>query len=85
VLDGLEYDDSESPAIGLVPAGVPWDEVRDHVKIAHSPLLVRQAEGGQFVGAYWAGTELLVVDELGPEEDEAVREFRAVLRDRGED
>ena len=40
MLDDLAYDDSEPPAIGLVPAGVSWDEVQDHIKIAHSPLLV---------------------------------------------
>ena len=40
MLDDLSYDDSEPPTIGLVPAGVSWDEVRDHIKIAHSPLLV---------------------------------------------
>jgi hypothetical protein len=45
VLDDLQYDDSESPAIGLVPAGVPWDDVQDHLKIAHHPLVVLP-EGG---------------------------------------
>jgi len=40
VLDEVEYDDSEPPAIGVVPAGVPWDDVQDHIKLAHNPLLV---------------------------------------------
>ena len=40
VLDDLEIDDSDSPAIALVPPGVSWEEVRDHIKIAHHPLLV---------------------------------------------
>src|SRR6266702_8962108 len=40
VLDDLAYEDSESPAIGVVPAGVSWEEVKDHIKIAHHPLLV---------------------------------------------
>ena len=35
MLDDVEYDDSESPAIGLVPPGVPWEEIQDHIKIAH--------------------------------------------------
>jgi hypothetical protein len=29
VLDDLEYEDSEPPAIGLVHAGVPWEDVQD--------------------------------------------------------
>ncbi len=40
MLDDLADDDSESPAIGIVPAGVPWEEVRNHIKIAQHPLLV---------------------------------------------
>lgn len=39
MLDDLEYDDSESPAIGLVPAGVSWEDVHDHIKIAHHPAV----------------------------------------------
>lgn len=44
MLDDLAYEDSESPAIGVVPAGVSWEEVQDHIKIAHHPLLVPLAE-----------------------------------------
>src|SRR5712691_2829936 len=39
MLDNLGVDDSESPAISLVPAGVGWEEVRNHIKIGHDPLL----------------------------------------------
>jgi len=84
VLDDLEFDDSDSPAIGLVPTGVSWDEVRDHIKIAHHSLLVPPADGGQFAGAYWTGTEMLVIDDLGPDQDQAIDEFRALLQDLGE-
>jgi hypothetical protein len=84
LLDDLEYDDSESPAIGLAPAGGAWADVQDHVKIAHHPLLVLLPVSQHYVGAYWAGTELAVADDLGPDEDLALLEFRAVLRDRGE-
>ena len=84
MLDDLEYDDSESPAIGLVPAGVSWDEVQDHIKIAHTPLLVPQGEDGDYVGAYWAGTKLVVAEDLGADQDQAVGEFRELLRERGE-
>jgi hypothetical protein len=84
VLDDLTYDDSEYPTIGLVRAGVQWEEVQDHIKIAHSPLLVPLKDGGQYVGAYWAGTKLVIADDLGPDQDQAVREFREFLRERGE-
>jgi hypothetical protein len=84
MLDDLAYDDSEPPAIGLVPAGVSWDEVQDHIKIAHSPLLVGPGADGQFAGAYWAGTEMVAAGALGSDPDEALAEFRDLLRERGE-
>jgi hypothetical protein len=60
MLDNLEFDDSDSPAIGLVPPGVSWAQVRDHIKIAHHSLLVPPpAGGGDFAGAYWTGTDFL--------------------------
>jgi hypothetical protein len=83
VLHDLTYDDSEGPAIGLVPAGVSWAEVEDHIKIAHHPLLVLD-EGGEYAGAYWAGTKLIVAEDLGADQDEAVGAFRELLRERGE-
>ena len=85
MLDGLDFDDSDSPAIGLVPPGVSWAEVRDHIKIAHHSLLVPPPAGGdQFAGAYWTGTEMIVIDNLGPDQDQAIEEFRALLHERGE-
>lgn len=84
MLDDLAYDDSEPPPIGLVTTGVPWDEVQDHIKIAHSPLLVGPGASGQFVGAYWAGTQMVVAEDLGSEQEQALREFRDLLRERGE-
>ena len=85
MLDNLEFDDSDSPAIGLVPSGVSWAEVRDHIKIAHHSLLVPPpADGGDFAGAYWTGTEMVVIDDLGPDQDQAIDDFRAVLQDLGE-
>jgi hypothetical protein len=85
MLDNLEFDDSDSPAIGLVPPGVSWAQVRDHIKIAHHSLLVPPpADGGDFAGAYWTGTEMVVIDDLGPDQDQAVDDFRAVLQDLGE-
>jgi hypothetical protein len=84
VLEDLEFDDSDSPAVGLVPPGVSWEEVRDHIKIAHHSLLIPPADGGQFAGAYWTGTKMVVIEDLGPEQDEAIDEFRALLRERGE-
>ena len=84
MLEDLDIDDSDSPAIGLVPPGVSWEDVRDHIKIAHHSLLVLPAGQDQYAGAYWTGTEMVIVDDLGPDQDEAVEEFRAMLRERGE-
>jgi hypothetical protein len=83
VLDGLSYDDSEPPSIGLVPPGTSWEDVRDHIKIAHNFLLVLQADG-EYAGAYWTGTDMVVLDELGTELDDALAEFREERRQRGE-
>lgn len=84
VFEDLEYDDSDSPAIGLLPAGVPWDDVQDHIKIAHHPLLALPEGGTEYAGVYWAGAAMAVVEELGSDYDEAIREFREFLRERGE-
>ncbi|HEY0716227.1 MAG TPA: hypothetical protein VGD68_01320 [Streptosporangiaceae bacterium] len=84
MLDGLNYDDSEPPSVGLVPVGTSWDAVRDHIKIAHNFLLVQSGPDGQYAGAYWTGREMIVLDGLGPGQDEALDEFREELRQRGE-
>ena len=83
MLDGLTHDDSEPPSIALVPPGTSWDEVHDHIKIAHDFLLVRP-DGGGYAGAYWTGTEMVVLDDLGADQDEALDEFREQLSQRGE-
>jgi hypothetical protein len=59
--------------------------VRDHIKIVHAPLLVRPEDTGPYVGVYWDGTKLVVAEDLGPDQEQAVSEFRDFLRDRGED
>jgi len=84
MLDDLAYDDSEPPAIGLVPEGTSWDEVQDHIKIAHSPLLVGPEADGQYAGAYWASTQMVVVGDLGSDQEQALGEFRDILHERGE-
>jgi hypothetical protein len=84
VLDDLEYDDGEAPAIGLVPAGVPWEDIQDHIKIVHGPLLVLPGGGTEYVGVYWAGTAAVVIRDLGPDHDQAIDDFREFLRERGE-
>ena len=84
MLNDVEYDDLESPAIGLVPEIVSWADVQDHIKIAHSPLLVQLADGAEYTGVYWTGTEAVQVPELGSDLEEAIDEFRAVLTERGE-
>jgi hypothetical protein len=84
MFEDLAYDDSEPPTVGLAPQGASWDEVHDHIKIAHSPLLVGPAPDGQYAGAYWAGTEMVVTGGLGSDQEEALTEFRDILRERGE-
>ena len=84
MLQDLEFDDSDSPAIGLVPPGVSWTEVRDHIKIAHHSLLVSPADGGEYAGAYWTGTDMVVIPDLGTDQDRAVEEFRVFLQEHDE-
>jgi hypothetical protein len=38
----------------------------------------------EYAGAYWTGTEMIVLDDLGPDQDEALDDFRDQLRQRGE-
>jgi hypothetical protein len=84
VLEQLEFDDSDMPPIGLVPPGVSWTDVRDHIKIQHHPLLVWPAAGGEYAGAYWTGTDMVVLEGLGPDQDQAIEEFRAFLQAHNE-
>jgi hypothetical protein len=84
MLDDLDYDDSDSPTIGLVRAGVAWAEVQNHIKIAHTPLLTGPDDTGQYVGAYWASTRIVVAADLGSDQEQAIRDFRQVLREQGE-
>ena len=84
MLDDRAYVDSAEPTIGLVPPGVSWDEVLDHIKIVHGPLLVGPAADGRYAGAYWAGARMVVADDLGSDQEEALREFRDILHERGQ-
>ena len=84
MLDDLEYDDSEPPAIGLVPAGVPWEDIQDHVKIAHHPLVVLPEGSTMYAGVYWTGTAMAVIEDLGSDHDQAISEFRELQRERGQ-
>jgi hypothetical protein len=84
VLEDLEFDDGDSPPIALIPPGVSWQEVRDHVKIAHHSVLVPPAGDEQYTGAYWTGTDMVRVPGLGLDQEQAIDEFRAFLQERGE-
>jgi hypothetical protein len=35
-------------------------------------------------GAYWTGTAMAVIEDLRPDQDQAIGEFRQLLRERGE-
>lgn len=80
----LEFDDGESPEIGPVPAGVPWEQAQNHIKIAHDPLLVPPGGSAQYLGANWAGTKLVVPRISDQNLEQAIREFGEFLRERGE-
>ena len=84
MLEDLEFDDAGSPAIGLVQPGVTWQQVHDHIKIAHHHLLIPSADGGDYTGAYWTGTQMALVEDLGPDAEEAIDEFRAFLQEHDE-
>ena len=84
MLDDLSYDDIDEPGIGLVPAGVSWDDVEDHIKIVHAPLVTGPDASGQYAGAYWANARMVVEPGLGSDLDEAVSEFRSILHERGQ-
>ena len=84
MLEDLEFDDGGPPAIGLVPPGVTWQQVQDHIKIAHHHLLIPPADGGDYTGAYWTGSKMALVEDLGPDQDDALDEFRAFLAEHDE-
>ena len=85
MLEDLEFDDSGSPAIGLVLPGVSWEQVLDHIKIAHHHLLVPSADGDDyFRRLLWTGTDMAVIPDLGPDPEEAIDEFRAFLQEHDE-
>ena len=72
MLDDLEYDDSEPPAIALVPAGVPWEDIHDHIKITHHPLMALPESSTEYAGVYWTGAAMAVIEELGSDQDQAI-------------
>ena len=84
MLEDLEFDDADAPAIGLVPPGVSWEQVRDHIKIAHHHLLVPPDPDGEYTGVYWTGREMALVSDLGSDQEEAIEEFRAYLQEHDE-
>jgi hypothetical protein len=84
VFEELDVDDTELPAITVVPLSATWDEVYDHIKISHAPLVVIPEGGEDYVGAWWTGSEMVKTDELGPDLDDAIVDFRQYLIDRGQ-
>jgi hypothetical protein len=62
VVDGLEYDDSESPTIGLVPAGVP--RAHRFMFVVADPHYERVIDD---VFESWQRKSVIAVDDLSSE------------------
>ena len=94
MFENLDIDDSDSPAIGLIPPGATWQEVRDHMKIAHHAVLMPPSGSAdntsaddvraEYTGAYWSGTDMILIPDLGPDQEEAIDEFRTFLQEHDE-
>jgi hypothetical protein len=41
-------------------------------------------DDGDYVGAYWTGTDMALVRDLGPDQEDAIEEFRAYLQEHDE-
>jgi hypothetical protein len=54
------------------------------MKIAHHCVLMPPADGAEYVGAYWSGTDMILVPDLGSDQEEAIEEFRAFLQEHDE-
>ena len=50
------------------------------------PAVADEAEDSddEYSGAYWTGTSMAVVEDLGPDQDQAIDEFRAYLQEHDE-
>lgn len=99
MFENMDTDDSDSPAIGLIPSGATWQEVRDHMKIAHHAVLMPPSASAHetsasetsgddvrtgYTGAYWSGTDMILIPDLGPDQEEAIDEFRTFLQEHDE-
>ena len=58
--------------------------MRDHIKIAHHQLLVPPPPAATAPAPTGPAPDMVLVDDLGPDQDEAMAEFRALLQDLGE-
>ena len=83
MLEDLEFDDAGSPAIGLVPPGVSWQQVHDHIKIAHHHLLSPRPTTGTTPAPTGPARDGPGQD-LGSDQEEAIEEFRAYLQEHDE-
>ena len=84
MLEDLEFDDATRPRSAWCRRASRGTQVRDHIKIAHHHLLVPSADGDDYAGAYWTGTTMAVVEDLGPDQEQAIDEFRVYLQEHDE-
>jgi hypothetical protein len=43
-----------------------------------------QTDGGEYAGAYWTGTDMAIVPDLGSDTEQAIDEFRVFLQEHDE-
>ena len=79
--ENIAIDSTEPQDVGIARRGLPWEEVEGYVRIAHRPVLGRPTEGDAHRGVYWDGTAMRATGDLAADQAEALREFRAFLRE----
>jgi hypothetical protein len=82
VEDKITFDATEPPNIGVGQHGITWQEVEGYIRVAHNPVLTVPPGEKQYRGVYWdaAMATVKTTDDLGTELSDALRQFRAFLR-----
>jgi hypothetical protein len=83
LISNITVDATEPPEIDLLQAPLPWEQVQNHVGIAHRPVLAPQPDSDQYKGVYWNNQtrSVEVTGDLGSDQGQAAGGFRAFLRE----